>query len=292
MNFIAYILSIENSERREHVENLANKLLEKGFKKVEIIDAIYWKEHDVLNILRNLNIKLINSNISRSQIACFLTHRKAWETIITKESNDIHIILEDDMDINSEFSIEKLEDVYGSIERKDYDSIFLYKHPEQISVTNESYNNYLLKHYFQWGLCAYSISPEFAKELYEFIKNIFSQTIHQYKIDWSKNIDTNRYLPFDFCIEEYKIIIELDGKQHFEQVMNWKTPEEQYKNDKYKEKCANENGYSIIRLLQEDVFNDKYDWKTELINNIEKIKTDNIIQNIYMCKNNEYQHFN
>jgi GR25 family glycosyltransferase involved in LPS biosynthesis len=172
MNFIAYILSIENSERREHVENLANKLLEKGFKKVEIIDAIYWKEHDVLNILRNLNIKLINSNISRSQIACFLTHRKAWETIITKESNDIHIILEDDMDINSEFSIEKLEDVYGSIERKDYDSIFLYKHPEQISVTNESYNNYLLKHYFQWGLCAYSISPEFAKELYEFIKNI------------------------------------------------------------------------------------------------------------------------
>jgi len=49
---------------------------------------------------------------------------------------------------------------------------------------------------------------------------------------------------------------------------------------------------NIIRLLQEDVFNDKYDWKTELINNIEKIKTDNIIQNIYMCKNNDYQHFN
>ena len=74
--------------------------------------------------------------------------------------------------------------------------------------------------------------------------------------------------------------------------MDWKTPEDQQKTDKYKEKCANENGYSIIRLLQEDVFNDKYDWKTELVNNIEKIKIDNIIQNIYMCKNNEYQHFN
>ena len=68
-------------------------------------------------------------------------------------------------------------------------------------------------------------------------------------------------------------------------------PEEQFKNDKYKEKCANDNGYSIIRLLQIDVFNDKYDWKNELINNIEKIKTDNIIQNIYMCKNNEYADF-
>jgi very-short-patch-repair endonuclease len=128
-------------------------------------------------------------------------------------------------------------------------------------------------------------------KLYEFIKNIFSQTIHQYKAIWCKNIDTDRYLPLDFCIEEYKIIIELDGLQHFEQVMNWKKPEEQQENDKYKEKCANENGYSIIRLLQEDVFYDKYDWKTELINNIEKIKTDNIIQNIYMCNNNEYENF-
>ena len=98
-------------------------------------------------------------------------------------------------------------------------------------------------------------------------------------------------MAYDYCIEEYKIIIELDGKQHFEQVSNWSSPEEQFENDKYKEKCANDNGYSIIRLLQEDVFNDKYDWKTELINNIEKIKTDNIIQNIYMCKNNEYGNF-
>ena len=73
--------------------------------------------------------------------------------------------------------------------------------------------------------------------------------------------------------------------------MEWKSPEEQKERDKYKEKCANNNGYSVIRILQTDVFNDIYDWKTELINNIEKIKTDNIIQNIYMCKNNEYEQF-
>jgi len=138
--------------------------------------------------------------------------------------------------------------------------------------------------------CPYCVNKtEFI--LYEYLQNLYEIT-KQFKKDWCKNNDTNKYLPFDFCIEELKIILELDGRQHFEQVMNWKTPEEQFENDKYKEKCANENGYSIIRLLQEDVFNDKYDWKTELINNIEKIKTDNIIQNIYMCKNNEYQHFN
>jgi len=112
--------------------------------------------------------------------------------------------------------------------------------------------------------------------------------ISQFKQEWCKK---QLLLPFDFCIPEYKIIIELDGRQHFEQVSNWSSPEEQSENDKYKEKCANNNGYSIIRILQEDVLHDKYDWKTELVNNIENIKKDNIIQNIYMCKNNEYADF-
>ena len=124
--------------------------------------------------------------------------------------------------------------------------------------------------------------------LYDVLYQQFPDIIRQFKQDWCKNI---RYLSFDFCILEYKIIIELDGLQHFIQVMNWKIPEEQQETDKFKEKCANENGYSIIRILQPDVFDDKYDWKTELLNNIEKIKIDINIQNIYMCKNNEYDDF-
>ena len=72
------------------------------------------------------------------------------------------------------------------------------------------------------------------------------------------------------------------------QIWNWKTPEEQFENDQYKEKCANENGYSVIRILQEDVWNDDYDWLNELTQNIIKITSENTIQNIYMCKNNEY----
>ncbi len=125
-------------------------------------------------------------------------------------------------------------------------------------------------------------------KLYKYVKNIYNSIIYQYRVEWCKN---KTYLPYDFCIPEYKIIIELDGKQHFEQVMNWNTPEEQQKTDKYKEKCANDNGYSVIRILQIDVFDDKYDWKNELINNIEKIKIDNIVQNIYMCKNDEYKNY-
>ena len=56
-------------------------------------------------------------------------------------------------------------------------------------------------------------------------------------------------------------------------------------------KCANDNGFSVIRILQEDVFKNKYYWLNELTNNIEKITNDNRVQNIYMCKNNEYKDF-
>jgi very-short-patch-repair endonuclease len=113
--------------------------------------------------------------------------------------------------------------------------------------------------------------------------------IHQFRVDWCKN---KRCLPYDFILPEYNIIIECDGGQHFKQVMNWKSPEEQQLLDKYKIKCANDNGHSVIRLLQEDVFKNTYDWVKELDINIQKIINDKIIQNIYMCKNNEYDVYN
>ena len=117
---------------------------------------------------------------------------------------------------------------------------------------------------------------------------IYSSLKRQYKVEWCKNI---KHLPFDFVIEERKIIIELDGKQHFEQIGKWLSPKETIKNDLYKMKCANENGYSIIRILQKDVYYNKYDWLSELTNNIEKITNENRVQNIYMCKNKEYKDF-
>lgn len=61
--------------------------------------------------------------------------------------------------------------------------------------------------------------------------------------------------------------------------------------DKYKEDCANNNGYSIIRILQDDVYNDRFEWLNELDENIQKIINDKQIQNIYICKMNEYNLF-
>ncbi len=70
----------------------------------------------------------------------------------------------------------------------------------------------------------------------------------QFKADWCKN---KSYLPFDFLVND-KIIVELDGPQHFKQIYNWQEPKENLKM-----KQAITNGFSVIRLLQEDVWNQK-----------------------------------
>jgi very-short-patch-repair endonuclease len=124
--------------------------------------------------------------------------------------------------------------------------------------------------------------------LFDILVPIHPTLKRQFKVDWCKKI---KRLPFDFVIEDLKIIIELDGKQHFKQTSNWVSPEETKTNDLYKMKCANENGFSVIRLLQDDVYKNRYDWLGELNANIERIRDENRVQNIYMCKKNEYFDF-
>lgn len=122
-------------------------------------------------------------------------------------------------------------------------------------------------------------------KLYTSLKDLYPTIKRQYKVNWCKN---KLYLPFDFAIEELKIIIELDGEQHFKQISNWTSPEVQIEKDKFKTNCANNNGFSVIRILQNDVLNDSFDWISEIHLNIVKIIEEKKVQNIFVCKNNEY----
>ena len=124
--------------------------------------------------------------------------------------------------------------------------------------------------------------------LYDTLKNLYPDLINEYKQKWCKNIS---YLPFDFCLPTQKIIIELDGAQHFRQIMNWACPIKTHETDIYKMKCANDNKFRVIRILQEDVYRNKYEWLKELQANIKKLTNSNKIKNIFMCKHNEYNIF-
>ncbi len=93
-------------------------------------------------------------------------------------------------------------------------------------------------------------------------------------------------------LEKEKIIIELDGEQHFKQVLKWTSPEKQLERDLYKMKCANDNGFSVIRILQEDVFNDTFDWYSILKESIETIITNNTIENHFISLDeNKYTNY-
>lgn len=113
-------------------------------------------------------------------------------------------------------------------------------------------------------------------------------TLHQRRFDWCRNIKTDRLMPFDFVIEEYKLIIELDGNQHFKQVSNWGDPTLQREKDIHKMICANKNGYSVIRLYQEDVLYERNNWLDKLESNF---YLHNIPINIFISSGAQYENF-
>jgi len=79
-------------------------------------------------------------------------------------------------------------------------------------------------------------------------------------------------MPFDFGID--KVLIEVDGDQHFNQVSNWDSPESVQMKDIEKIKCCLENGYSIIHMYQKDIWDDSYDWGNILKEQIELLQTE------------------
>ena len=106
--------------------------------------------------------------------------------------------------------------------------------------------------------------------LYKWLIGYYNIVKQQVKYPWCINTSTNKHLVFDFEIEN-KIIIELDGAQHFRQVSNWLDPETQKERDKFKIKCALENNKHIIHIFQEDVYNNRYNWGEKLKENISTI---------------------
>lgn len=144
-----------------------------------------------------------------------------------------------------------------------------------------------LYHISEYGGCVFCANKTEAKLLDEFV-NLGYDIKTQAYFDWCKNEDTNRKLPFDFVIESYRVIIELDGRQHFRQVSNWIAPDEQQKRDLYKMNYANANGYTVIRVLQEDVWNDRNNWMEKIE---EHLYVHEVPTRIYISSGDEYKCF-
>jgi GR25 family glycosyltransferase involved in LPS biosynthesis len=166
MNYIFYIITaLESNERKANVDDLKEKLEKQGHR-VEIIPAFYYKSCNVYEILSQYGLTSNGPTwtpgikyVTRGELGCFLSHYKAWKQIADANQDDVHIILEDDMNIHPEYSL------YDFNHAPEYDSIVLYRHPAQKNTPVTYAREGLLHFYHQWGTNAYALTPTFAKEL-------------------------------------------------------------------------------------------------------------------------------
>jgi very-short-patch-repair endonuclease len=108
--------------------------------------------------------------------------------------------------------------------------------------------------------CPYCKNKTEAKIL-EFLKGNYSNYKTQLRFNWCRYSLTNNIMPFDFGIIDNKILIELDGEHHFNQVSNWSSPDIVQNKDIEKIINSIKNGYLLIHIYQKEVWNNVYDWK-------------------------------
>ena len=133
-------------------------------------------------------------------------------------------------------------------------------------------------------------------KLFEYLKDIDKDCVYQSSYEWCKNKDTDNRNIYDYEIFK-KILIELDGPQHIKYVPHFHRNGEtdlsiQIERDEYKMNCALKNGFHIIRILQEDVWFDKNNWREELKTCIDILKNINHSTIICIGNNKIYNQYN
>jgi very-short-patch-repair endonuclease len=99
----------------------------------------------------------------------------------------------------------------------------------------------------------------------EFLKS----ELYEYSKEWNPSFLGSKRM--DYQIPKINTCFEIDGLQHFTQVWNWKSPEEQRCNDIDKMKKCVDNGISIIRIYQPSITKMDHNWKIYLSNSIRYI---------------------
>lgn len=104
------------------------------------------------------------------------------------------------------------------------------------------------------------------EKIFNYLKTKNESSIFQYRIDDCKNILP---LPFDFYVPAYKLLIEYDGRQHFEPIFGKDTLEKTIKNDNIKNQFCLDNSdkYNFIRIPYTE-FDNIENILEEKINNI------------------------
>lgn len=154
-------------------------------------------------------------------------------------------------------------------------------------LENDTHNSYLITPaHYQEGkrcpICGRDYLSKLHKSVIKYLNelNLDIKTEHECTIK-PINPDTGYILPYDIEIVNYKIIIEIQGKQHYKLLNDghpWLknlTPQDyldkRIRYDKIKKDFAIKNGYKFLEIFPESFLNDEY--KKIIKNEIDNINT-------------------
>ncbi len=119
MTVAAFIIHLARAAKRgEHVRGLLERLPVKA-EIVDAVDALNMSEGDVAAVYtRSLHSPYYPFELRKSEVACFLSHRKAWQTIVDRKL-DAGLIIEDDVEVDDAFAAQ-LQLAIDTVQPADY----------------------------------------------------------------------------------------------------------------------------------------------------------------------------
>jgi GR25 family glycosyltransferase involved in LPS biosynthesis len=96
----AFIIHLKRATKRgEHVRELIGRLPVKA-EFIEAVDALDMSDDEIDAVYeRSLHSPYYPFKLRVSEVACFLSHRKAWQTIVDRNL-DAGLVIEDDVDVD------------------------------------------------------------------------------------------------------------------------------------------------------------------------------------------------
>jgi len=115
----AFIIHLERAAKRgEHVRGLIERLPVKA-EILDAVDALEMGEGDITPVYaRSLHSPYYPFELRKSEVACFLSHRKAWAAIVDRQL-DAGLIIEDDVEVDAGFAAQ-LKLAIDTVQPQDY----------------------------------------------------------------------------------------------------------------------------------------------------------------------------
>jgi glycosyl transferase family 25 len=134
-------------------------------KYVTIIDGVNGEKLDMANLEEKGEVEHINelNKLTRGQVGCFLSHRKAWQHVVS-ENNEFGFILEDDCDLRPAY--QTLELIQAALEeiKFTWDVLYVSRNPALCKV-RQHISPHIVQVGKTWGLFAYAVTNKAASEL-------------------------------------------------------------------------------------------------------------------------------